>query len=225
MADPALRKRQQISKANRMMFLWVTIASAVIGLAAVLGLFLTKTLLYNEKVLAKKQDTISVLRENNQSIERLKREVRKINTNQALLDSRANDNDQPLQVILDALPSDANSSALGASLQEILLKSPNITIESLTVDPVSGVESNNDTTAAAETTNANAIGFTFTVTAPAGDANSLKKLLVRLERSIRAINVTQVSVEVQGSRMLMNATAEAYYEPAKSASLKEELVR
>lgn len=221
MADAALRKRQQISKANRTMFLWVVIASAVIGVAVVSTVFLTQRLFFNERVLLKKQETVSTLRENNDTIETLKDEIRAINTNQALLDSRASNEDQPLQVILDALPSDANSTALGASLQEVLLKVPDVTLESLSVDSVES----DDSDIATETTTDNAIGFTFTISVPRADSDNLKQLLVRLERSIRAINVISLSVEAQGGRMLMSVAAEAYYEPAKSATLKEETVR
>lgn len=227
--DAALRKRQQIAKANRMMFIWVAGASVIIGIAAVASLFLVQKLIFNEKVLFEKQRTVGILSDNNQAVDGLKNNIRVLNTNQALLDSRAQAEDKPLQVILDALPSDANSSALGSSLQEVLLKSENITIESLTVDPVVGVESSaadststsSDSSAAAD----NVISFSFSVSAPAGDANSLRQLLLRLERSIRAIDITTMSVEMQGSKIVLTASANAYYEPAVTPALKDKAVK
>jgi len=228
--DAALRKRQQIAKANRMMFVWVAGASVIIGVAAVASLFLVQKLIFNERVLFEKQRTVGILSDNNKKVDDLKNNIRVLNTNQALLDSRAQAEDKPLQVILDALPADANSSALGSSLQEVLLKSENITIESLTVDPVAGIESSSEDTSGSSAsdssaTSENAIGFSFSVSAPAGDANSLRQLLLRLERSIRAIDITTVSVETQGPKIILTATAQAYYEPAVTPTLKDKVVR
>ena len=216
--DVALRKRQQIAKANRTMFLWVTAISAIVGVCLVASLFLFQKMMFNEKVLSEKQHTVSVLRNNNAAIEKLKENVKVLNTNQALLDSRAKAEDKPLQVILDALPSDSNSSALGASLQEVLLKSDNISIESLVVDPVS------DGTPTVSGVN-NTISFSFTVSAPAGQVNSLRDLLARLERSIRAIDIQSLTVEIQGSKIVLSANATAFYESAVDPGLKDKVIK
>ena len=215
--DSALRKRQQITSANRTMFVWVAGISAVVGIAAVLGVFLFQRLLFNEKVLSKKQDTVSTLVANNSAIDKLEQNIRVLNTNQSLLDSRAKSDDKPLQVILDALPADANSSALGASLQNVLLPGPDITIESLTVNPVGGDET--------ETSTEGAMDFTFSVSVPAGRIDSLRDLLRRLERSIRAIDVTGLTVEMQGSKVSLSVTAKGFYEPAKTIELRNETVK
>ena len=215
--DSALRKRQQITSANRTMFVWVAGISAVVGIAAVLGVFLFQRLLFNEKVLSKKQDTVSTLVANNSAIDKLEQNIRVLNTNQSLLDSRAKSDDNPLQVILDALPADANSSALGASLQNVLLPGPDITIESLTVNPVGGDET--------ETSTEGAMDFTFSVSVPAGRIDSLRDLLRRLERSIRAIDVTGLTVEMQGSKVRLSVTAKGFYEPAKTIELRNETVK
>lgn len=225
--DIAIRKRQQIAKANRMMFLWVAAVSAVVGVAAVASIFLFQKMTFNEKILDEKQKTASTLRANNDVVEALKRNIRVLNTNQALLDSKAQVDDKPLQVILDALPADANSSALGASLQEVLLKSDDVVIESLTVNPVSGLESLAEAAAASTTTSSagNAINFSFAVSAPAGKPDALRELLRRLERSIRAIDVQSLSVEMQGSKIILSAEAVAFYEPAVTTGLKDKVVK
>ncbi len=119
--DVAVRKRSQIAKANRTMFLWIAAASALVGIAAVVGLFLGQQLFYNEKVLAEKQKTATTLKQNLSAITELKQEILVLDTNTDLAKVRANPNDKALQVILDALPSEANSLALGASLQNKLL--------------------------------------------------------------------------------------------------------
>jgi len=233
--DVAIRKRQQIANANRMMFTWVAIVSALVGIAIVVSIFLLQKAWFNEKVLAEKSKTASTLVHNNQVISQLKDEVRVLNTNDALKSAMAPGENQPIQVVLDALPSEANSSALGSSLQEKFLNDPALTIESLNVDPVAGVESQtasnvqDASTTANSATNANSvkneITFRFSVSTDVGNASALKSLLQRLERSIRAIDITTLAVETQGSKLVLTVNGNAFYEPAKTVDLKDKTVK
>lgn len=228
--ETAIRKRQQIANANRMMFVWVAAVSALVGIAIVASIFLLQKAWFNEKVLAEKSRTASILVGNNSVIDELKDEIRVLNTNQALKDSMAPGEDQPIQVVLDALPDNANSSALGSSLQEKFLNDPAITIESLNVDPVIGIESQDDINVqdasvpqAAE--GQNQINFHFAVSADGNNPNALKSLLQRLERSIRAIDLTTLSIETQGTRLLLTVDGRAFYEPARTVELKDKTVK
>lgn len=224
--EAAIRKRTQIAKANRTMFLWIAGASAIIGCAIVVSVFLTQKLIFNEKVLAEKDKTISILKSNNAIVSELEDEVRVLDTNAALESVKADGEDQAIQVILDALPSEANSLALGASLQNILLANiPGLTIESLQVTPVSGIESlSSDTTSVDATSEVseNEITFQFAVT---GDQAALRQVLTNLERSIRAIDITSLRIESQGSKQLMTIQARAFYEPAKTVQLIDKVVK
>lgn len=225
--DVALRKRQQIAKANSMMFMWVAGASVVVGIALVASAFLLQKLWFNEKILSEKSKTASVLVQNNKVVEELKNQVRVLNTSQALKDVMLPTEDQPIQVVLDALPSDANSSALGASLQEKFLKGNGLELQSLNVDPVEGVELLGDDSVqdASGATGSTVINFRFAVSAPVSNANALKELLQRLERSIRPINLTAVQIETQGDRLSLEVTGNSYYEPAKTVELKTKTVK
>jgi hypothetical protein len=227
----ALRKRQQIAKANRMMFLWVAGVSALVGIAIVASLFLLQKAWFNERVLAEKGATAATLTENNKVISELKDQVRVLNTNDALRSAMAPGETQPIQVVLDALPSDANSSALGSSLQEKFLNASGLTIESLNVDPVQGVESSDSdnvqdaSQSVTGDTGENQITFRFSVSTTAGNASVFKELLQKLERSIRAIDLTSLTIETQGSRLLLTVNGRAYYEPAKTVELKDKTVK
>jgi hypothetical protein len=229
----ALRKRQQIAKANRMMFLWVAGVSALVGIAIVASLFLLQKAWFNERVLAEKGATAATLTDNNKVINDLKDQVRVLNTNDALRSAMATGETQPIQVVLDALPSDANSSALGSSLQEKFLNASGLTIESLNVDPVQGVESSDSeniqdasqTGSSSENQGSNQITFRFSVSVAAGNASAFKELLQKLERSIRAIDLTSLTIETQGSRLLLTVDGRAYYEPAKTVDLKDKTVK
>lgn len=229
--DVAIRKRQQIANANRMMFTWVAVVSAIVGIALVASLFLLQKAWFNEKVLAEKGKTASTLVHNNEVIEKLKDEIRVLNTNEDLKSAMAPGESEPIQVVLDALPSEANSSAFGSSLQEKFLKDPALTIESLNVDPVAGVESQSDSNvqdASADSSTSgdkNQITFRFSVSTSVNNASALKSLLQRLERSIRAIDITTLAVETQGTKLVLTVDGHAFYEPAKTVELKNKTVK
>lgn len=223
----ALRKRTQIAKANRTMFLWIAASAALIGFALVVSFFLAQKLFYNEKVLGEKEKTISILKNNNAIVDELETQVRALDASEVLASVKANPTDQAIQVILDALPSVANSNALGASLQSKLLAGiQGLRIESLQVDPVLGVESLTDETssedASAVTESSNQITFQFSVS---GSQEALKEVLTNLERSIRAIDVTSLRIESQGTTQLMTVQARAFYEPAKTIQLTDKVVK
>lgn len=228
--ETALRKRQQIANANRMMFIWVAAVSAVVGIALVLSIFLLQKAWFNEKVLAEKSKTASTLVKNNEVVDELKNQVRVLNTNQALKDSMNADESEPVQVVLDALPAEANSSAFGASLQEKFLKGDGLRLESLNVDPVAGVESQGDSSVEdasidSSVSGENQITFRFTVSSDVNNPSALKSLLQKLERSIRAVDITALTIETQGSRLVLTVDGHAFYEPAKTVELKDKTVK
>jgi len=225
--NTAFRKRTQISKANRTMFLWVAGASALVAFAVVGSIFLGQKLVFNEKVLIEKNKTVSTLNANNAAVSELEANVRVLDTDASLLKARAKDTDQAIQVILDALPADANSLALGASLQNKLLAGiPGLTIESLQVDPVVGIESLTDAETVVSGTDAtdasNQITFRFSVS---GNQTALRQALTNLERSIRTVDVLSLQIENQGSGQLMTVLARAYYEPTKNVVLYDKVVK
>ncbi len=223
--NQALRKRAQIALANRAMFMWVAGVSVIFGFAIVGVIFLAQMLVFNEKVLIEKNRTVSNLNSNLKVVNTLETNVKKLDANQALISSRSKSDDQAIQAVLDALPSDANSLALGASLQNKLLANiSGLELQSLQVDQVIGTESLNSggLVISGSTDMTNEISFNFSVS---GDDAALKQALVNLEKSIRTINVISVSIESQGAVRTMNVKAKAYYEPAIKVELKEKVVK
>lgn len=222
--EVALRKRSQIAQANRTMFIWIALASALIGIAAVVSIFLGQKLAYNERVLAAKQETVSTLDSNLAVVDGLKSEIQALDANSALLSVKANDSDQALQVVLDALPSDANSLALGSSLQNKLLAGVdgNYSLKTLEVKPVDGLETMNsgttvDAAAAGEPVDTK-IQFSFSVE---GDQTALREILQNLEKSIRTIVVTRLGLNTESGLLTMNVEGHAFYQPGKTIELKE----
>lgn len=212
-ADKTLRKRQQISSANRMMFIWVAAGSGVVGIALVVSIFLVQQLVFNEKILLKKNETISALEKSKEAIEPLREQIAVRNTDQALLDSRAKDKDQALQAVIDALPDSPNTAALGASLQNVLIPGQGLQLETLKVDPVDEEGAEGPLT------------FSFSVSTGRGSIGELRNLQQRLERSIRAINVSSILVENSTTKATMTVKGEAYFEPARTVELGTEMVK
>jgi hypothetical protein len=203
------------------MFIWVVVAAAVIGAALVLSLSLFERLSFNQKIIDEKSTTVNNLRDNNEVVDELKDNARVLNTDPSLAETPRPEGRQPISVILDALPSQANSSALGASLQQKLLND-NVSIESLTVEPIEGAE---DGEGELEDDEVQEITFDFTVSAGADQADALRAVLRKMERSIRTINVTALEIEQQNSKISLSVEGVAYFLPEKRVELEKERVR
>lgn len=223
-----LRKRQQIVKANQFMFLWIIGVSAVVGFSVVLIVFLAQRIWFGEKVIAEKENTISILEHNLSVVPQLQDNIRLLSTNEHLQSARLDPNHSALQVVLDALPADANSTAMASSLQLKLLSGvPGVTIESLRVEPVSGIEVDGENTTVSTSSDpaSGAIGFSFTVSTSNSNQEGLRKVLQQIEKSIRPFTINNLTVESQGSRVVMTATGYGYYDPAQKVELTDKVVR
>lgn len=213
--DVAIRKRQLITASQRKMFIWVAGASVLIGFALVTSWFLYQKIAYKEKVLAAKSQTVSTLRSINKTAPDLASNVRKLEANQALIDSKANDNENAVQVILDSLPSENNPFALGASLQRVLIgAAQNVTLTSFSIE-------NNSTTPVAAAA-ADVIPFFATVSSP--DINAIKDMLVRLESSIRTIDIDNFKIEQSATVVTITLQGHAYYSAPKTIELTDKVV-
>lgn len=225
--ESSIRKRQQIFKANRMMFLWVAMASAVIGFALVISISLMQRIIYNQKVIGEKNKTYSTLANNNKKVSQLEDQIKTINYSSDVLKKlRAKDSDDPIQVVLDALPSDSNRLALGSSLQNVLLANiPGASLESMKVESTAEAGSVKKSTTTTGIVENNSLDVTFTLKINSGSEDSIREMLTRLEKSIRTFKVTNVKIEYSLDKMNVTVTAKAYYEPAKVVELTEKVVK
>lgn len=218
-------KRQKIQESSRTMFAWIAGMAAIVGFCGVVAWFIFQQAAFKISVVDEKNRTVKTLKENNAAVPDLKDNIRVLETNTALNSAKANDEQNALQVVLDALPADANALALGGSLQEHLVNNvPKLTLETLTVQPTSNSltrsERSNRSRNKATT---NEISFRLTVSSP--DANAIKTMLDRFERSIRVIDIESLSLERSEREYTMTIDAHAYYEPAKMIELQEKVVK
>lgn len=219
-ASTALRKRQQIANANRTMFIWIAGISAIVGIALVVSIFLVQKIVFGEKVLSEKSNTVTVLENNLKVVPSLKGNIAVLNTNENLASVRLNENDPPLQSVLDALPASLNATALGSSLQKKLLAGvPGLAIESISIDPGTdmGVQS--------DPNSPSSIKFSFSVSISGAEYGTLQELLRKIEKSIRPFNITNLTIEGQASKVMMTAEGVSYYQPAQSLELRDKVVK
>lgn len=216
--DVALRKRQLIQDSARRMFFWVAGASVLIGFSAVASWFLFQQITYKEKVLAAKAETVQTLKANNAVAPELMGNIRKLEANEALNSVKANQTQSALQVVLDALPSENNPLALGASMQRVLIGgAANVSLESFSLN-----QSVSASKIKSPHPDAKLIGFTAVVTS--ADPNALKEVLRRLEASVRTIDIDTLKLEQSSARMTATIQGHAYYVPAKSIQLTDKVV-
>lgn len=213
--EVAIRKRQQIDSSKKTMFLFVASAAFVSGIAVVVSIFLIQQIVFHSKVIIEKQTTISRLDKNIENVNKLKDNVRVLETDAALNSVKSSDESSALQTILDALPDTANADALGASVKSRFIDTVDgITINNLMVSPV-----NNEETGEAA---ANAVTFSLEVM---GDGNKLKELLTKFERSIRVIELSSFEVRSGDNHLSLVIQGRAFYEPAQVVQLQKKVVK
>lgn len=218
----ALRKRQQIEKANRSMFAWVAGASVIVAFAVVAAQFMIQQGMFNEKVLNEKRATDRTLSQNLEAVDTLKGEVNTLLANNSLAAARAQSDDSNLQVVLDALPPTQDSLNLGTSLQSVLLGGNVQRIDSLIVDAAAAAQDEFVQDASqVGTTGPVEIPFQFTIN---GNYDQIKNALLALERSIRPIQVRAINIEGSDNSLTATIDAVTYYQAGKTIELQEKTV-
>lgn len=224
---PALRKRQQIDSSKKTMFVAVAIAAFVVGVALVVSYFLVRQIQFHMAVHSAKQETLDMIKQNIKNVDELKENVRAMDTNEALSSVKLNDDSRALQSILDALPSEPNVDAFGASLQKVFvgqvdgLRMNNLSVN-LSGDAMASSGSSSMSEASASDISAPSIEFQMTV---AGSPTSLKELLVRFEKSIRVITIDSIEIQSGESELSMTVRGRTYYMPTREIKIGERIER
>lgn len=221
--DVAVRKRQQIDSSRKTMFVFVAGAAFLAGIALVISIFLIQQIVFHSKVIIEKQSTIFRLDKNLESVDKLKKNVRVLETNSALNSVKANSENSALQTVLDALPDNPNADAFGASIKNKFVD----TVEGLTLDNLSvtspnsrGEESEDNNSELADSPNT--LHFSLEVS---GSADKLRELLTKFERSIRVIELKSFEIHTSEDKLSLTIQGVAYYEPAQKIHLEKKVVK
>lgn len=222
MARSLSSKRLQINKANATMAIIIAGAAFV----AIFSLVACKALLtqrsYQARVISQKKKTLNTLKENNKAVEQLVTTYKAfVGSNDNIIGGSASgsgdrDGDNA-KIVLDALPSKYDFPAVVTSLEKIL-KSSNLKINSITGtdDSLNQTDKSSDSPAVVE------MPFQINVT---GSADSIQKLIDTLQRSIRPIKITSVTLSGNDSNLTADIQAVTYYQPSKEITITKKEVR
>lgn len=220
-----LKKRQQIENASHSMFIWVAIAAVAVSICVVTAQFLFQKWSYNNRVLNAKYKAADTLKKNIVNAKALQEAVNNLVSNQDLASVKTNAEDSNTQSVLDALPSKFDPTALGTSLQQAILSRSGVTIEGITVP--SDEDQGATTTAEGETeatSDATPKEMKFEITV-SGSYDKIRNMMLDLERTIRPMKVTSITLNGDDAAMTAAITGVTYYQPSKSAQIKQEVVK
>lgn len=214
-----LKKRQQINKAQRMVFAWIVAASLVIGICGVFAQFLIRQLMFNNKIYGVLATTSSTIQKNITAYDELKSSVTKLVADTNLSVLKKGSNSTTLQVVIDALPTEENRSALATSMQTEVLGPSGVTISSFSVTDAGADSAAASSEGSVAGTKASSFDFSFSIT---GTYAQVKQAIYNMERSIRPITIQSIDLQGTSDKLTANITATTYYQPAASVALKEE---
>jgi len=223
--EVAVGKRLEIKTIRRQIFITVGGAAAIFGIIVVIGIYLTKIIIFNTKVLSVQGESLAIMEANVNAVINLDKQVASLRTNEYLetvakkldplcLDVNGNLIDftltnpsraaacSALRVVADSIPMESAStvSALGASLSELLKMN-----EPLTQRDASSVGRGKNTIMYG----VNAVDATFSVTGSVYGVNSLLQIM---ERSVRPFNLSNASLEWRrDGRMVLSTRASSFY--------------
>lgn len=250
----ALSKYTGIAKARQTVFFAVAGASVVTAFAGVSIYFIAQNIIFNSKVLSEQGKSIETIKSSHKNITNPDNGVeKKAKELQASLDAREGLRDlipgnegSSLRLIVDALPAEPNTAAVGSSLNQHILSGLPIKIESIRVEPVSSEKANQKTvelTSAQKrqlerdpnkedkvSRNLKPINFTFAVSAENnGDkdpnVNVLNEVLKRMEKSIRTFRIDNYKFEYTKKNATLTISGQAFYLPKYDLSLKNKEIK
>lgn len=232
--EVAFLKRNAINKANQTMFLVVAGAALIAGASVVGMIYLFRIYSFNIKVLTEQDKSISTITQNIENINDLKERLGSLETNESLNEKnlKSNADDGGLRVIADALPDSENASGLGSALQKRIF-SDGVTLDAFNIESSdsNSLSTSTSTSVSSESSNipegVKDIQFTASISASfpnegspediknkeAAAYNNIVNTLQKMEKSIRAINVTSFKFERSINKFTLTLSAKSYYYP------------
>lgn len=215
-------KRLQISKANVFIVAVVSVASfiSVFSLTASKALFSQQQ--YQAKVITQKEAAKNTLQDNLEARDTLIKQyeafaLSSVNLIGGYIDGQNDrDGDNP-QLILDSLPSKYDYPALVTSLEKMLSS-----VQGVTIKGIAGTDDallQND----AGSSQPVAVEMPFNVEVEGTNA-ATGEVLSRMQKSIRPIQVTAVTIAGNDLSLIMNVDAKTYYQPEKILTIEKQQV-
>ncbi|HET7630367.1 MAG TPA: hypothetical protein VFK03_03255 [Candidatus Saccharimonadales bacterium] len=218
-----LKKRQQIAQANKMIFLWTAAAAVAVSFCAVALQFLIREGLFNQKIISAKSHTNQTLEQNLKTADDLKANVQALLANSDLAAVNTHADNNSLQVVLDALPTEGDATSFATSLQNIILVQSHASVTALSTKSQfsgdGGTDSSDSGTSSSINTDALALPFTAQI---GGNYQQIEGTLDDISRTIRPINITTLEIKGQDANLDVVLSGDTYYLPAATVKLGSE---
>lgn len=222
MARTLSTKRLQISKANATTAIIVAAAAFVTVFSLVASRSLLSQRNYQAHVINAKKKTLATLKANNKAAEQLETTYTAfVGSSENIIGGSTSGNGDRdgdnAKIVLDALPSKYDFPAVVTSLEKIL-KSNNYKINSITGTD----DSLNQKDASSDNPQVVEMPFEINVT---GTADSIQTLIETLQRSIRPIHITGITLTGKDASLTADIKAKTYYLPSKSLIITKKEVK
>ena len=199
-------KREKISQANSTVFIAVAIAAVVTMFSLMSLRFLWMKTAYNDRVISAKQTARSAIESNLQSLDSL-------NSQFPELKDRASNNSK---TILHALPPSYDYAALVTSM-EYLAKTSGVRL-------VGGVGQDLSASVIKEQSTSQPQEIPLNISVE-GSYEGIVRYIEALERNIRPIIVTNISLNGNNTSLQATLQAKTYYQPARTLDVANEEVQ
>lgn len=224
-----LKKRQQISQANKAIFVWVAVAAVAVSFCAVALQFLIREGIFNQKIISAKADTNQTLQQNLSVADQLKANVQALLANSDLQSVATANSKNNLQVVLDALPTDGDATSFATSLQKVVLSRSGADVAQLSTQSEftggdDSLDSGDSGDMSSDLTDTGSLIQTDASTLPFdaevhGNYGEINDMLGDIARTIRPINVTHITVTGADDNLSVTLNGNTFYLPAKTVSL------
>ena len=204
-------KHIQIDKANTNILIATSVAVAIVMFTIVATQAMLKQLSYQNLVIAKRSAAANQLSKNVKAANSLYGQFQAWDNAQ---ESLIGTNDKNSKIILDALPSKYDFPALATSLEGIIYGSGN---------KGSAGGADNEAVAVQDSSNPTTIEIPLSISAN-GTFTSAQKLIQDLERSIRPMKISQITLGGNDASMQLSVTLTTYYQPEKKLEYKQAVV-
>ena len=218
-----IKKRQQISGTRKQVFIWVAAASAAVVICIIVGINLIQRISYQTKVNGELGKTAETLKSSTNSIDELISNVNNLRTNRQLtLTNLKSDDSTVFQVVIDALPTEADAVDFGASLQNEILSRSGVVIDSISVDgPSSSSSSASSSSSSSSSSSTGSSSIAFPVAQPMtfsvsviGSYSNIRETLKDIQRTIRPVVIDSILLEGTDDRLTATIKATTYYSPS-----------
>lgn len=216
-------QRIAIDKAQTTLFLAVAITAFIVTFSIVAGKALLAQRAYQAKVIQKKEKARDTLEANVQAVDTLNTSYQEFANAQVNVlggspDGKGDKDGENPRIVLDALPSKYDFPALTTSIEK-LLKDNNFKLTEIT-----GTDDEVNQSANESSESPTPIEMPFTAEAEANPSEA-KRLVQLFERSIRPFQVNKLQITKEADNLKIVITGKSYFQPAKTLTVKSEVVK